>query len=152
MSAFLCTPRHIGQLVSYYCADRNHRNRIEDPATLATTLARANLQSVGYRYEMNEDQTAADMSSFRTAGGYIAACIAEAKRPVPPTITPIAVIKMVACLNYQSCEVEGWQETEAYNLLEKIERSAHSRIHGWSDAPWGEYVAPERPAGLRVMP
>ena len=53
-------------------------------------------------------------------------------------IKAIEVLKAIACLEYQSCEYAGWQESEAQAILESLQHSAIRRLPGWDDAGgWG---------------
>ncbi len=54
-----------------------------------------------------------------------------------PDISPVAVLKSIHCLIYQSCETDDWEETQAKRLLASIESAAIDRIAGYSDAQWG---------------
>lgn len=143
MSAWLCTPAHIGRLVAFLRADRDHRDK--DPEHLATLLAKANLKSVAYRYDEREDQAAAD---YNTADSYIAACITDARQPLP-LFTPIVALKQAKCFEYQSCEPPDWDHSEAARLIQLITWSAIYRLPGWEAAPWG--YDPPAPNSARLL-
>jgi hypothetical protein len=52
-------------------------------------------------------------------------------------LTPGEMFKAINCLEYQSCEFDGWLESDAYNLLRIIRNSTQERVRGYEDAPWG---------------
>lgn len=52
-------------------------------------------------------------------------------------LRPVAILKLVKCLDYQSCEHEGWEESRAYKILECIKNNAIGQLEGYSEAPWG---------------
>ena len=69
----------------------------------------------------------------------------------PPTITrgdqpflhfpPVQVIKSCDCLEYQSCEHDGWEASEAKAFLDALRKKAWHALPGYDDATWG---APSR--------
>ena len=52
------------------------------------------------------------------------------------TRSPIEIIKACHCYNYQSCETDNWQYTEAYAISKAIEAAAVRRIAGYEEANW----------------
>lgn len=58
------------------------------------------------------------------------------------TLTPLDILKMCDCLEYQSCESADYRETLAWRLLGMIRRAAWRALPGYDDAPW-EYTKPE---------
>jgi hypothetical protein len=63
------------------------------------------------------------------------------RQPVK-TLTPIEIIKAVHCLQYQSCEHEEWQTSEAAQNCHQIVHQAASLLPGYEAAPWG--IAPDQ--------
>lgn len=51
--------------------------------------------------------------------------------------TPVVLLKLCDCLEYQSCETRDWHETAAFELLERIRRAAIHKLPGYDEAPWG---------------
>lgn len=47
--------------------------------------------------------------------------------PLPGTPDPLAVLKAIACLEYQSCEHDGWLDSEARGVLPGAAPSGHHR-------------------------
>ena len=61
-------------------------------------------------------------------------------------INPVDVLKAISCYDYQSCEHEGWEKSEAHNFCEALHHAAVNALPGYDDAPWG---APENWRGAR---
>ena len=51
--------------------------------------------------------------------------------------TPISVIKQANCLDYQSCEYEGWEASDAHAYMQSAISFAARCITGYEQAPWG---------------
>ena len=51
-------------------------------------------------------------------------------------LTPIQVIKACNCFDYQACEVENYEETEAAKIIEAIRAAAIERLQGMEEAEW----------------
>ena len=52
----------------------------------------------------------------------------------------VQVFKSIKCLEYQSCEYDGWEKSEAHAILEAIKNEAIKALPGYEEAEWG---APE---------
>lgn len=61
-------------------------------------------------------------------------------------INPVFVLSAIRCLDYQSCEHDGWRESQACEMLEQMSAEAIQRLCNAADAPWG---APEADAKVR---
>jgi hypothetical protein len=80
-------------------------------------LVDENFRSVNFRY--NEDQKP---YAFR---------IIQDK-----SYTPVEVISMCDCYNYQSCEAPLWKETEAYAIVNALRERAIRNLPGYAEAYW----------------
>lgn len=87
-------------------------------------LLGANARSVAHRYPGDGDNNAANNKQ------------ADAYRfkPWPRTILPIEVFKAIECLDYQSSEPDGWEESDARRMLTKIQEAAIRALPGYEDA------------------
>ena len=63
--------------------------------------------------------------------------------------TPVQILKMCDCLEYQSCETDDYRESIACELLEAIRRAAIRALAGYEDAPWD--YEPESAASPEVV-
>lgn len=163
MSAFVVSPEHIKELVAYavskkYCSYRvdprylSYHVSMElsdqlkecvtdrDIATVyAAVLYSENLRSVFYRYE--DCKTISDLPGLVDKPEHFEVTTADiAYRKVR---NPVHIIKMCHCLNYQSCETENWEKTDAYQIIQSIKDAATHDLPGYEDAPW-EYCLPAK--------
>ena len=51
-------------------------------------------------------------------------------------LTAVEGLKAIACLEYQSCEHEQWEASEALRFLEALRRSLINALPGYDDAAW----------------
>lgn len=131
MSAFICTPKHINTIVSYAAQkdvalyltnDSGQRYRVRaerDPELIAECLTKANYDSVNFRYSESREVPVGEYFPVATA-----------------FISPAAIIKLCDCLDYQSCEVDGWEDTDAAKIISTIRNTAVVNVPGYSDAAW----------------
>jgi len=158
MSAFICNPDHIRELAIYAATSKHGSTRV-DPSYIkgfenhwskhshelaqiyADVLHAENVRSVSYRY--SEPANYENGVNTDKLPGLI-----ERPETVPVSYEqyrkagvrdPVVILSMVACLNYQSCETDDWQQTAAYNLLEGIKDAAIRALPGYGDV-W-EYAA-----------
>jgi len=124
----MVSDRHILFLVAAWARTRRDLSVTvlsEDMARVATMLKRANHRSVMFRYP-NEEPMPDEFLTFLPAQ----------MPPVPGSFDPVAVIKAAQCLDYQSCEPDDWDQTDAARLLQGLINDAIARLPGWRDAAW----------------
>ena len=156
MSAFVVSPEHIKELATYAVGKKYGSMRVDprylsyhvsmelseqlkttltdrDIATIYSgVLYSENLRSVFHRYD--------DCKTIEELPGLV-------EKPASIEITmsdivyrkvrnPVHIIKMCHCLNYQSCETENWEKTDAYQIIQSIINSATRDLPGYEDAPW----------------
>jgi hypothetical protein len=93
-----------------------------DTAALITILRRENLTSLVARY---------GEKALGDAGEYTL-------RPVPSAeVDPVVALKSLACLDYQSCEHEGYERSVGKRLIGALTDYAVSLLPGYEAAPWG---------------
>jgi hypothetical protein len=91
-----------------------------DYVLIGAILLAANVQSVNYRYDQHD---AIPDYPHRTVSY--------------SEIDPVAVLKSVRCLRYQSCETPDYDKTFAAAILDTITIEAIHHLPGYEDAPWG---------------
>lgn len=132
MSAYIVSPEQIQTIVTW--ANRNHALPCRaTPEETARVLAEANIASVEYRYP---DLIGCSVKAFLSLSSneeYIEACQEEFQGPLP---TATGVIKLINSLDYQSCEREDWEESLAYQYLNRMRTRATYSLPGYSDQPW----------------
>jgi hypothetical protein len=62
----------------------------------------------------------------------------------------ITVIKLIDCLDYQSCEHEGWRDSWAKRFCDFVIGAATSKVPGYEDAPWGYNKPADAPQVIRL--
>jgi hypothetical protein len=144
MSAFIVSRTHIDALVTAAqsraigCADAspfrywfNGESRsvqMYDQAAaddLGRTLWLENLRSVAARYPNDASGDRPGPCDLRDEEieGYTFS-------PVPGTPDAVTTLTLIRCLEYQSCETDDWQQTEAYAILQALTQDCIRKIPG----------------------
>ena len=124
MSAWLCSDFHISVL-AYFHANDMYTSKGVNVKEVGKTLFDENLRSVNHRYPQDAKGR---QPKFRLhTDAEMAAAAAD----------PVVILKLVNCLDYQSCETDDYKKTPAYKLLESIKSAAISKLAGYENAPWG---------------
>jgi hypothetical protein len=145
MSAFLVEPQHITELVKWARKNRmnfvynmHKREQIDcEPKNLIKILAQANIDSMLAKYQ---DAPEAD--------GFLEECYKNLKYSTDGVSVSLLdgvgesqlgaddIYNMVNCLDYQSCEVDDWQTTDAYWVLTAIQGMAGRRMAESAKVKW----------------
>lgn len=156
MSAYVSSPESFGLLAAYailnkcgvsdWCFSRKSHD-IDDVQRIAKGLARENIRSVAHLYPNDADGSRPgpcllDAEIEEAAAIYAAHFLTNTH--LVRKVTPIQIIKVAQCVNYQSCETEDWKDTKAYCQLDWITSEALRHLPGYEDADWGyEQPIPE---------
>ena len=158
MSAFICGEDHF-KVLAIFAASRIHGSWRVDPryhprlpyqddgrgienltdtelTTLyADVLYQENIRSVRERYPKDkwEDLPGPSVKPIHIVASGRERALAAYRR------TPVQILKMCDCLEYQSCETDDYRESIAFELLEAIRRAAIRELPGYEDAPWDYY-------------
>lgn len=136
MSAYIVNREHISYLVlaaeayglNWSHGNKDHRIRrgdYDEMVRAGQMLWDENTRSVNARYRSNDEPLT----------------FSERDLPLKAMTFPgVQVIKAAQCLRYQSCEHEGWEQSEACAFISALINSASYHIAGYDDAAWG---APE---------
>lgn len=170
MSAFICGPDHIKALAifaahrtpghgpnvdpRYFKYDggdeRMYGRSDHELATYyANILYAENIRSVQTRYPSDSFEDLPGPCEKPEMLNITATEVFEQYGLAPFTLKPVDILKMCACLDYQSCETDDWRNTLAYRLILRIETAATRQLPGYEDAPW-EYTKPEQPKRRRA--
>ena len=152
MSAYLVSPQHITEIVKWaknrQQGDLSHvynqitKKEIDcDAESLIEILSLANIQSLVARYG---EKAEVDFEYE----GYVDKCKSILKYSTDGVAVSLLsgvgscdlnaddIYNMVRCLEYQSCEVSNWIETDAYWLLVSIHNSAGSKMSKDANIQW----------------
>lgn len=132
MSAFIVSPEHIQQIVTWARRYDSLPYNVT-PEEAAKVLAEANIASVEYRYPDLIGSSVRAFLSLESNEEYVKECQEEFAGPLP---TATGVIKLINSLDYQSCEREDWEESLAYQYLNRLRTLATYNLPGYSDQPW----------------
>lgn len=144
MSAFIVSQQHIDAIctaaitypdygVAWQAADTSWRklNKGDPLDAIGHMLWEENVASVSYRYDDCED---GDWP------GPIGLTIDQVRayRHQPPKRLPTVVeaLKLLNCYEYQSCEHDGWETSEASAFIKGLRRALIYALPGYDQAPW----------------
>lgn len=149
MSAYLVEPQHITEIVKWasnpqqggvsHCYNLITKEQIDcDPKQMVMTLAQANIDSLVARYEDDPNkhqsifQDCLDILQYSTDGASVSLLTGVGSCDLKAD----DIYNMVRCLEYQSCEVDNWVETDAYWLLNAIRDMAGSKLSKDANVSW----------------
>jgi len=52
------------------------------------------------------------------------------------SVAPVAIIKACDCFEYQLAEFDGWEQSDAYRIIDAIRSRAIRTLPGYDAAPW----------------
>jgi hypothetical protein len=118
---------------SYGFSYWNGRDRVSvrneaEAAQVGNLLWQENVASVNARYTDNEPTPLYSIEA------------SDLSRVLWQEIDPLQVIKACHCLEYQSCEHDGWEASIAHRILQTLIKCACHALAGYDKASWG---APE---------
>lgn len=141
MSAYVCSNTHIKAL-AIFAVRKSHGSLSINPRYVdgAEDVAGQDLNVIATRYAailLAENVRSVRYRYADDVGDYDEILISKNEVLMPKAISPVAILKLCACLNYQSCETEDWETTNAYKLLQHIKDEAIRALPGYEEAPWG---------------
>ena len=134
MSAFLVNSKHIAEIVKYAKNKGfNHayncftKEKIDcEPKNMVKLLAQANIDSLVARYDYDPDEYA----------DYVTECLDSFSTLGRADLGSDDIYNMLACWNYQACEVDNWYETDAYWLHVYLKDSCATRLAKKANVQW----------------
>ena len=140
MSAFICSALHIKAIAIH--ATKRHEDGsyalinvkdedfdLSDATTVARILIAENVKSVCCRYEDAEEESYANEMQMEVT-------IKDKYRIDLLAFSHVEMLKLIHCLNYQSCEHPHWRQSLGYRILKALERSLLRDLPGYDEAPW----------------
>lgn len=136
MSAYMCDDKHLRLLAAWCMTGRGPMNlyvsrvgeelKRETATRIAKMLAQENWESVSYRYQRESIYNPSEALTVTDSDINEARCK-----------SPVEIIKSAQCLEYQSCEHPGWNESNAKKQIASIIDRAITWLSGYEDANWG---------------
>jgi hypothetical protein len=130
VSAFLVSDAHISFIVDFANSALPKYNRLpggaalSDPQGVGEILHKANVDSVNYRYP--QDTCEPPVWQWKPSGPHAATLENLVK-----------FLKALDCLEYQSCERNDWEESQAFKIIRTLRGMAINSLPGYDSAPWG---------------
>lgn len=143
MSAFVVDKAHINAMIDAGLRTRYQPMRwYTKGKEMSSSLTEANasevgqmlleecIKSVAYRYEGSDIPDLPGRSDAEYIIPFQYKHFAN-----PPT--PVEILKIISCYEYQSCEHPGWKGSEAYAYCQVLRHSTIVLLPGYDEAPWG---------------
>ena len=130
MSAHIMGDAHIHAILTFMHSRELHGchrwENVQDELTDAgRTLLAANYVSYNVRYPLEADPKA----DAEMVAGY--------RWLQTRMLSPVEMLKAVQYYEYQACEPDNWEQTEAHKLVVRMRERAICVLPGWEAAPWG---------------
>jgi hypothetical protein len=126
VSAFLCSATHLSTLVNALDvapkSDRPRDFRDTDPRVLFRTLLDENLASLDEKYGEGTDIEFANRYKYDPLAG----------RGIPV----VGLLKAINCYEYQSCEHDDWEKSQAYRFCDALRKMLIRELPGYEEAVW----------------
>lgn len=139
MSAFMVDHIHIDALVTWAAEHRiryRHNDRVfevhhQNQQEVGEMLLRENERSVCYRYPDC-------VSNPENMPGRIGETVENYRFSLfPCELTAVELIKLCGCYEYQACETNDWEDSQAHALIQSMVSHAVHELPGYQAAPWG---------------
>lgn len=145
MSAFIVSKEHIDYLVhaalavnatwrgfSYFHEGTWHKVDHKTADATGRMLWAENVASVSHRYWGAEpDELPGPVGVDReTIAMYTCPPLSQKR------FNPVVALKAIDCLDYQSCEHDGWKTSAAFAFCDYLRGALISMLPGYDDAPW----------------
>lgn len=128
MSAFVVDKKHIDLMVSAIVngtRDGVIPARPYDPNRIGQMFVSENVESVSYRYP-RDNVSKGELPGPGGPNAYYLAPYTYADPVYRPTSAELYMA--IRCLDYQSCEHPGWQNSEAYQHCRDLQREIESKV------------------------
>lgn len=126
MSAYVVSKDHIDALITFWkYGEYNHKPSDEADMT-GQLLWEQNVKSVNFRYRESNHIPAEETPAYQHEDKHTH----DGRR-----LTPVDIIKLVQCWQYQSCE--DHEQSTAWGVSCRILDMAIDKLDGYDNAPWG---------------
>ena len=124
MSAYLVSHKHIDAILTGYASMKyvpaSHA-AVEALTARGKVLLAENVRSVAHRYSELPETSHATEYVFKEYS---------------KKLTPVTLLKLCDCLEYQSCETDDYFSTDAYSSLNILRSNFIAALPGYDDAEW----------------
>lgn len=131
MSCYIVSPETLHTLaafaVSHGCALVGAHTDDDCAQRVVDLLLQHNIAAMDARYRNSASEADWSHYTYRAPVGVLA----------PHCIAPVVVLKLAACVDYQCCEIEDYEATDAAHQLRAIRKRAIAQLPGYEAAPWG---------------
>ncbi len=100
------------------CNKRRRELTVFTAGRTGAMLLAENRRSVDHRYDEHEEEEPYTYNRFERR------------------LSPVEVLKAIACYEYQSCEHPEWQESEAHAFCEAFRHAMIGKLPGYDEAAW----------------
>lgn len=125
MSSFMVEAAHINALLTFYGAHCGRTLDTNKATDCGRMLLAENVRSVLTRYPQHSEahllRRMVELYEY-TADGH--------------ELSPEDIISMCDCFDYQACETDDYDVTEAADLVERIRRAAYAELTWPRDGVW----------------
>lgn len=129
MSAFLMSKTDIDILVTAFARLKPHGRKLLNLNAFGLTLWRENAASVTFRYR---HKPRAELEA-----AFPDLAVIERYRFKTVLARPEAVAQIAACYDYQTCEHDGYEASEARQIYLAIAAAYPETMPGAGEMPWG---------------
>jgi len=120
MSAFIVSDATIDALVTYAVGGGSWRAIDCDPQEAGQILVNENYRSCNHRYRGEHGEP--HVYSWK---------------PYARPLSAVEVIKLCNHYDYQACETDDYEQTQAAAIIRRIRDKAIYSLPGYDEAPWG---------------
>lgn len=107
----------------------------DSASSVGDMLLRECIRSVSHRYPQDTLETLPGPSDVDLSAEYT---YPRAFMPqIRDDLLPVVVLKAIDCYEYQSCETDDWETTEAFRFCQALRRHLIHDLPGYEKAPWG---------------
>ena len=114
MSAFIVSNTHAMAVAASYVhnvALGNHRQPTHaEVVEVAKIIMKANIVSVNHRYNQKTRMTTFNGTSYN------------------PSLSDTQILKLIDCIDYQSCDVSSWRKSKAKSILDQLTINLLSKL------------------------
>lgn len=143
MSAYMVSKAHIDAMLtgatrysrpyglSWYVGHERHELRYDNLDAIGQMLVDANLRSIHARYpdcRTNPDNTPGPIARYWDVP-YVHETRAD--------FSPVELLKAIDCFEYQACEDDDWETSEAHACCAALRHILIRVLPGYESAPWG---------------